>query len=73
MQELDDEYCEVLEAVRIDCNRHGLNAGLRPQLDLDTLKIQRMSRGIFNSFLGNRHRLSFVSSSFDLYNFLIRE
>ena len=34
MQELDDEYCEVLEAVRIDCHRHGLYAGFGPQLDL---------------------------------------
>ena len=39
MQELDDEYCEVLESVRIDCHRHGLNAGLGRQLDLDTNKV----------------------------------
>ena len=39
MQELDDEYCEVLEAVRIDCHRHRLNAGLGRQLDLDTNKV----------------------------------
>ena len=36
MQELNDEYCEVLEAVGIDCNSHRLNAGLGPKLDLVT-------------------------------------
>ena len=41
MQELDDEYCEVLETVRIDCHRHGLNAGLGRQLDLDTNDVSR--------------------------------
>ena len=41
MQKLDDEYCEVLETVRIDCHRHGLNAGLGPQLDLDTNDVSR--------------------------------
>ena len=41
MQELDDEYCEVLESVRIDCHRHGLNAGLGRQLDLDTNDVSR--------------------------------
>ena len=41
MQELDDEYCEVLESVRIDCHRHGLNAGLGPKLDLDILTNER--------------------------------
>ena len=34
MQELDDEYCEVLEAVRIYCHRNGLDDGFGPQLDL---------------------------------------
>ena len=42
MQELNDEYCEVLEAVGIDCNSHRLNAGLGPKLDLDTTR-----RGVF--------------------------
>ena len=36
MQKLNDEYCEVLEAVRVDCHRHGLNPGLGAQLDLGT-------------------------------------
>ena len=48
MQELNDEYCEVLEAVRIDCHRHRLNAGLGPQLDLEKSEAHNQERSFSN-------------------------
>ena len=50
MQELNDEYCEVLEAVRIDCHSHRLYAGLGPQLDLEKSEGHNQERCFSNKF-----------------------
>ena len=59
MQELNDEYCEVLEAVRIDCHSHRLYAGLGPQLDLEKSERDTIRRGVFQincQLLGNNKK-----------------
>ena len=40
MEQLNDEDCEVLKAVRIDCHRHGLNTGVGAQLYLQATTIE---------------------------------
>ena len=65
MQELNDEYCEVLEAVRIDCHSHRLYAGLGPQLDLEKSKRDTIRKGVFQinfQLLGNNKKYNNVQN-----------
>ena len=40
MEQLNDEDCKVLEAVRIDCHSHRLNTSVRTQLYLQATTIE---------------------------------